>query len=266
MDSLPICATCGMQYASPRPDCPICEDDRQWVPRSGQQWTDLRSLRAEHTALIQEEGEGVLGIACQPKFAIGQRALLISAGSGNFLWDCAPYLDDEIIEKINGLGGLTGIAISHPHYYATVVDWAHAFDVPVYLHEKDREWVGRPDPAIEFWGGETKRVAEDLTLVHLGVHFAGGTVLHWPDGEQGKGALFTGDIANVVADRKHVAFMYSYPNQIPERPSLVRRAAEILAGYRFDTVYGAWWDAVIRTDGHDVVQRSAKRYLDFVSS
>ena len=59
--------------------------------------------------------------------------------------------------------------------------------------------------------------------------------------------------------------MYSYPNLIPERPSVVRRAAEILAGYRFEAVYGAWWDAVVRQDGYDVVQRSAKRYLEFVS-
>ena len=70
----------------------------------------------------------------------------------------------------------------------------------------------------------------------------------------------------VVQDRRYVSFMYSYPNLIPERPPVVRHAAEILAGYRFDAIYGAWWDAVIRSGGHGVVQRSAKRYLDFVSS
>jgi len=261
----PICVTCGMQYGSPRPDCPICEDERQYVPPAGQQWTDFATLQAEHEPLIRPEGEGVTGIACTPKFGIGQRALLVETEGGNFLWDLSAYLDEAIIADIRTRGGITGIAISHPHYYTTCVEWARALDVPVHLHENDRQWVGRPDERIELWSGRTKQVGDDLTLINLGVHFAGGTVLHWSGGERGRGALLSGDIVQVIPDRKFVAFMYSYPNLIPERPPVVRRAAEILAGYRFEAIYGAWWDAVVRQDGYDVVQRSAKRYLDFVS-
>ena len=106
-------------------------------------------------------------------------------------------------------------------------------------------------------------VAPGLRLINLGVHFKGGTVLHWPDGEHGRGALLSGDIVQVIPDRTHVGFMYSYPNLIPERPSVVRRAAELLAEYEFEAIYGAWWDAIVRTDGHEVVQRSAKRYLAY---
>ncbi|NIH87230.1 MBL fold metallo-hydrolase [Amycolatopsis granulosa] len=261
----PICLTCGMQYAAPREDCPICEDERQYVPPSGQQWTDFATLRSEHEALVRPEGEGITGIGCTPKFAIGQRALLVEAPSGNFLWDLTAYLDDAIAGEIAARGGITGIAISHPHYYTTCVEWARAFDVPVYLHEHDRQWIGRPDGRIELWSGRTKRISDELTLINLGVHFAGGTVLHWSGGERGQGALLSGDIVQVIPDREFVAFMYSYPNLIPERPAVVRRAAEILAGYRFEAIYGAWWDAVVRRDGHEVVQRSAKRYLEFVS-
>jgi hypothetical protein len=266
MNSLPVCVACGMQYSASRADCPVCEDERQYVPPSGQQWTDLATLRAgEHTGLVRDEGPGVVGIGCRPKFAIGQRALLVRSGSGNFLWDCVAYLDDELIARITELGGITGIAISHPHYYTTVVDWSHAFDAPVYLHEKDRHWLGRPDPAVQWWSGSTRQVTDELTLVNLGVHFAGGTVLHWSRGEHGQGALLSGDIVQVIPDRRFVGFMYSYPNLIPERPSVVRRAAEILADYRFSAIYGAWWDAVVPEDGYEVVQQSAKRYLDFVS-
>jgi hypothetical protein len=46
-------------------------------------------------------------------------------------------------------------------------------------------------------------------------HFAGGTVLHWAGGAEGRGALLAGDIIQVVPDRKHVSFMYSYPNYVP---------------------------------------------------
>ena len=140
MSTLPICLTCGMQYAEPRADCPICEDERQYVPPSGQQWTTLEELRTSGTqqARVEEQGPGIIGICSDPKFAIGERALLVRTGSGNFLWDCVAYLDDTLIAKINELGGLTGIAISHPHYYTTMVEWAHAFDVPIHLHENDR--------------------------------------------------------------------------------------------------------------------------------
>jgi hypothetical protein len=266
MSTEPICVTCGTQYDAPRRDCPICEDERQYVPESGQRWTDLAALRAgEHTGVVREEGSGITGIGCAPRFGIGQRALLVAAASGNVLWDCAAYLDDDLVERIEGLGGITAIAISHPHYYTTMVEWARAFDVPIHLHEDDRKWIGRPDPAVQLWSGTTMPLADDLTLINLGVHFAGGTVLHWPQGERGKGALLSGDIVQVVPDREHVGFMYSYPNLIPERPAVVRRAAELLEPYEFDAIYGAWWDAVVRTDGNAVVQRSAKRYLDFVT-
>ncbi|MEV4648656.1 MBL fold metallo-hydrolase [Saccharopolyspora sp. NPDC049357] len=257
---LPICATCGMQYAEAREDCPICEDERQWVPREGQQWTDLDALRAERSAVLRDEG-GVLGIGCEPKFAIGQRALLVRTGAGNVLWDCTAYLDDEIVSAIDDAGGLIGIAISHPHYYTTMIEWARTFDVPIHLHEADRQWVGRPDPAIRFWNGTTHEILPGLTLINLGVHFAGGTVLH---SASGKGSLFSGDIVQVIPDRTHVGFMYSYPNLIPERPSVVRRAAELLDELTFDSLHGAWWDTVIPTGAHEIVQRSAARYLRFV--
>jgi hypothetical protein len=263
MSNHPMCAACAMQYAEPRQNCPICEDERQYVPAAGQQWTDLETLRAgSYTGKIAEQGEGIIGIGSEPGVAIGQRALLVKAESGNFLWDCAAYLDDDLVARITELGGITGIAISHPHYYTTMVEWAHAFDVPIHLHENDREWIGRPDPSIELWSGTTLEISPELTLINLGVHFAGGTVLHW---SRGAGALLSGDIVQVVPDRTHVGFMYSYPNLIPERPSVVRRAAELLEPYAFEEIYGAWWNAVVRSDGSEVVRRSAARYLRQVS-
>ena len=39
MSSEPLCVTCGTQYPAPRTGCPICEDERQYIPVSGQQWT-----------------------------------------------------------------------------------------------------------------------------------------------------------------------------------------------------------------------------------
>lgn len=265
-DSLPICQTCGMQYGAPRPDCPICEDERQYVPATGQQWTDLATLRArEYTSRIEREGEGVIGIGSTPSFAIGQRALLVQADSGNVLWDCVDYLDEQMVTDINELGGIAAIAISHPHYYTTMVEWSRAFDAPIYLHAKDEQWIFRDDPAIHLWEGSTYQLAADVTLLNLGVHFAGGTVLSWPAGHAGKGALFTGDIVQVIPDREFVAFMYSYPNLIPERPSVVRQVGETLERYQYDAIYGAWWKAIVRTNGAEVLRRSVRRYLEYTA-
>ncbi|WP_449065679.1 hypothetical protein [Planomonospora algeriensis] len=35
MNDLPICVTCGVQYGAPRENCPICEDERQYVGWEG---------------------------------------------------------------------------------------------------------------------------------------------------------------------------------------------------------------------------------------
>lgn len=120
---------------------------------------------------------------------------------GNFLWDCVSLIDDATIEIIRGLAGLRGIAVSHPHFYSAMTEWSRAFDdVPIHLHAADREWVMNPGDAIDFWDGAQKELAPGVTLVRCGGHFEGGTVLHWADGANGRGALLAGDIVRVGPD------------------------------------------------------------------
>lgn len=64
----------------------------------------------------------------------------------------------------------------------------------------------------------------------------------------------------MIPDRRHVGFMYSYPNLIPLPERTVARIAAALAPYRFEQIYGAWWGLVVRRDGAEVVRRSAARY------
>ena len=58
-----------------------------------------------------------------------------------------------------------------------------------------------------------------------------------------------------------MSFMYSYPNLIPERPRMIRRALSLIEPYRFERVYGSFWKRVVETDGTAAVRRSAERYL-----
>jgi hypothetical protein len=160
------------------------------------------------------------------------------------------------------MGGISAVAISHPHYYSAMVEWSRAFGgVPIYLHVDDRRWVMRPDRAIVHWDGETCVLGEELTLVRCGGHFDGGTVLHWSSGADGAGVLLTGDILQVVADRKHASFMYSYPNYIPLPRSAIERITTAIEPLAFGRVYGAFWDMAIEHGAKDAVKRSAERYL-----
>lgn len=257
-----VCATCGVQFA-PTVDapnsCPVCEDERQYVGWGGQQWTTLEELRAKHHNHVRDDA-GLIGIGTEPSFAIGQRALIVPSGQGNVMWDCITVLDEPAIQAVRAAGGLRAIAISHPHYYSSMVEWAREFDVPVYLHEADRRWVMRTDPSIELWSGETKTLWDGMTLIRAGGHFAGGTVLHWPAGADGRGAVLAGDLLQVASDRRWVSFMYSFPNYIPLSAAEVDRVAGSVEPFAFDRIYGAWWDRNVASDGKAAVRRSAERY------
>jgi len=178
-----ICTTCGTQHAEseqPPTICSVCEDDRQYIKATGQQWTTHERMRLTNRNSVRFEESGLIGIGIDPQFAIGQRALLVRTPDGNLLWDCVSLLDPALAEMVKALGGISAIAISHPHYYSSMVEWSRAFgEVPIYLHVADQQWVMRPDKAIVFWEGEAKVLGNDLTLIRCGGHFEGGTVLHW---------------------------------------------------------------------------------------
>ena len=254
-----------MQYAetaAPPVRCAICTDDRQYVRWSGQDWTTLDELRRSHTLKIADEGEGITGFGAEPAFAINQRALLLQSAAGNVLWDCVALLTDEAVAAIRKRGGLTAIAISHPHYYSSMVEWSAAFGgVPIHIHADDRQWVMRPDPAINHWAGETLTLNREMTLVRCGGHFPGGTVLHWKGARGGKDVLMSGDIVQVVSDRRYVSFMYSFPNLVPLNATAVKRIAAALSPYAFDSIYGAWWDLVVRGGARRCFDLSVERYL-----
>lgn len=264
-----ICITCGAEYpdsAAPPPVCTICEDERQYVPRSGQRWSTLEALKQGRANAWHQLEPGLFEIVTVPSVAIGQRALLIRSAAGNILWDCITLLDDATRSIIEGLGGLTAIAISHPHYYTTVAHWSEAFgNIPVFLHEDDREWVTRPHPAIEFWSGDCKAIANGVTLIRTGGHFAGGTVCHWAAGAQGRGALLTGDVVMVIPDRRHVSFMRSYPNLIPLSAPAVALIGERLEPFAFESIHGAFSERSIWSGAKDALRRSIVRYIAAVS-
>ncbi len=264
-----ICKTCGTQFSetTQAPErCPICSDERQYIGPNGQQWTTLEDLQADHHNIIKLLEPGLTGIGTHPEFAIGQRALLVQTPQGNVLWDCISLIDDPTIAVIQALGGVSAIAISHPHFYSSMVEWARVFQAPIYLPVADREHVMRKDSCIEFWEGENKTINADVTLIRCGGHFQGSTALYWSKGAEGRGVLLTGDTITVVPDRRYVSFMYSYPNLIPLPAQAVGKIVAAVEPYPFDRIYGGWWGRVIPTGAKAAVARSAERYIAAISS
>ena len=263
-----ICETCGTQHGptlQPPDRCSICEDDRQYVGAQGQTWTTHAALTERYQLRIEDD-QGVLGIGIRGEFGIPQRALLLPTGVGNVLWECVSLVTDEAVAEFKARGGLHQIVISHPHFYSAMVEWSDAFGgVPILLHEADRDWVRRSSPNVRFWSGDFHQLSSDATLIRCGGHFPGSTALHWQRRAR-RAALFPGDALQVASDRRHVAFMYSYPNYIPMRTSDVLAMRERLAGYEYEDVYGFTWGRNIIGDGRTAVEASFDRHLRMIAA
>jgi glyoxylase-like metal-dependent hydrolase (beta-lactamase superfamily II) len=263
-----ICKTCGVQHAAsenPPERCVICVDERQYIGWGGQQWTALAELReAGYTNDLREHEPGLTGIGTRPHFGIGQRALLLQTPAGNVLWDCISFIDDATVEAVQALGGIQALAVSHPHFYGSIIEWSHAFGgAPVYLPEADRDFVTRPDGVIEYWSGAVE-LSPGVTLIQTGGHFDGSAVIHWAAGAEGRGALLTGDSIAPSQDRRFVSFMWSYPNFLPMNATKIRGILESVRPYAFDRIYGGWWPTIVDHDAKAAIERSAERYIKLI--
>ena len=255
-----ICATCAVEYDEPLPAvCPICADERQWVPSSGQAWTSLRELRARGTTVkITELEPRLLGIDTDPAVGIGQRAKLVITPKGSVLWDPTGYLDDSSVAEIRSHGRVLAIAASHPHMFGVQLEWAAVLDAPVLVCDPDADWLGRRGKAIELWSGAIE-IVPGVTIHQIGGHFPGSSALYWAAGAGGRGVLLVGDTVAPNPDRTSVAFMRSYPNRIPLSGAKALEIGRRLAGFGADRLYGNFAGR-ISTDAVGVLLRSAERH------
>ncbi len=210
---------------------------------------------------------GLHQIVTKPSFGIGQRAFLVRTNSGNILWDCITYLDDETISTITGMGGVDCIAISHPHFYSAMIEWSGAFGgAPINLHNLNKEWVQRKSPRIVYWKGQTLTLLPGAEIIKLGGHFPGSSVLHLQRREFGDGVLLSGDTIYVVTDRRWVSFMYSFPNLLPLPTHKVRDIASDIKPYRFEDIFSGFEGREILGGADSAVQLSARRYIHHLES
>ena len=143
---------------APPERCPICEDERQYVGLGGQRWTTLGELRGR-APLRRARGRRLLGdrrragvrdrpAAAPRRDGRGERAL------GH----------DPARRRRRGRGGAGTRRGARDRDLASAlllrdgrVERARFEACPILLHEADREWIMRPDPAIELWYGRDAR-------------------------------------------------------------------------------------------------------------
>lgn len=255
-----LCTACSTSYEDDPgiTHCKICEDERQFVPVSGQHWLSFSALRATHQNKWQQHQKELFSVQTVPNFAINQRAFLLQTAHGNMLWDCIANLDSATESIIRALGGIHAIAISHPHYYSTMQDWAAAFEAPIYLHADDQQWIMRQSPHIQLWQGDEWDLLPDVTLLRLGGHFSGGCVLHWA---QHDGVLLSGDVVQVAPGANTVSFMWSYPNMLPLSAASVNTLIHRLDKVAFSQIYGAFAGREITQNAQFIVRQAAERYI-----
>jgi glyoxylase-like metal-dependent hydrolase (beta-lactamase superfamily II) len=218
-------------------------------------------MARDHHNLVRPLEPGLWEIGTEPKFAIGQRALLVQGSRGNVLWDCISLIDDATVRAIEALNGVSALAMSHPHMFGSMVEWSRAFgNAPIYLHAGYERWVQRPDPVIKYWEGEDHELKQGVSLHRCGGHFKGSTVLLWPEGAEGRGVLLSSDTIHVTPDRRHVSFMYSYPNYIPLSAGTVDRIVDKIMPLKFDRIYSHFYNLDIQADAKETIRRSAERY------
>ena len=257
-----ICTACGTQFPmSEAPTfCPICTDDRQYVPDSGQSWTTLNDLRSNFSVSTKQITTDLYELLMTPSFAIGQRALLVVAPHGNVLWDCIPLLDEPTVKFIRSKGGLKSIVFSHPHFYSTMNDWAAAFDCPIYIHQKDERWIVDKGSHLSLWSGDEKDLWNGIRLINIGGHFPGSSILLVPFLSPG-GVILCGDTFVISPNKKHTAAMHSYPNRIPLPLNEIERIRKRMRPLQFDTIHG-WADSQsILCEAKQVLESSLAKYV-----
>lgn len=106
-----VCATCGVEYPpGPEPDrCPICEDERQYVPAGGQRWTTLAQLARDGASVEIAEVEPDLWSLHAAGVGIAQTGMLVRTPAGNLLFDVPGFIDDAAVARVRELGGIAHI-------------------------------------------------------------------------------------------------------------------------------------------------------------
>ena len=224
-----ICRTCATQFADSSEPPRALPDLRRRaaVRRAGRPAVDdARGARSRVTAASCARTPATSASASSRPFAIGQRMLLAETAEGNVLWDMIPLVDDAAVEAVQARGRGARDRDLAPALLLRDGRVERGARVASRSCSTRPTASGSCGPIRRSSSGRatTKELFGGLTLLRLGGHYPGGTVLH----DRERRTLLSGDIVQVIPDRRFVGFMWSYPNLIPLPGAEVLRIAAAL--------------------------------------
>ena len=238
--------------------CPICEDERQYVPEAGQRGPPPSSCRPS-TATRCARRRGSSGSA---RAGVRDRAACAAGpfAAGNVLWDCISLIDDGRSPRSRPRRRCAAIAISHPHYYSGMVDGRAPSAACRSTSTRTTGAGYAPDPAIELWDGRTKELGRraDAGALRRPLRRRHGAAL----GRRGRRPRRAADRRHPPGDAgPHARQLHvQLSEHDPAAGAAVRAIARAVEPFAYDRIYGAWWGRLVRSDAKAVVARSAERY------
>ena len=128
---------------------------------------------------------GVYALGHNARSSFGAHSFFLRRDDGNLIID-SPRFTRSLAERIDDLGGVRHVLLSHRDDVADADRWAERYGADVWIHEADAD--AAPYATVVLTGGDPTAVAAGVTAVPAPGHTEGHVVFHVDDKW-----LFTGD-------------------------------------------------------------------------
>jgi len=176
----------GLSYLARQPENPA-EEAELWRAAAAcptQSIGTAGARRPPQPAFPFELTPGVYALGHNARSSFGAHSYLMVRPDGNLMTDSPRFTRDQA-ERIEDLGGLRHVLLTHRDDVADADRWAERFGADVWIHEADADAAPY---ATVILGNEPATISPGVTAVHAPGHTAGHVVFHADDRW-----LFTGD-------------------------------------------------------------------------
>lgn len=231
------CANCGFwqAYFAPPPDCPVCTDVRNDLPRDGWRFLPEAEIAASRYTAARQAAPGLWAFTTTPPLGLAGTGWLICQEGGNIAFEAAPYYSAPALGRLRDLGGVQMLAASHVHGYGALFQLQREFDPPILaIHSDDLQLTKAFRVTWPY--DEPIEIAPGYMLIPVGGHYAGQAVLH----DAHAGRLFCGDMFKVDQDgegrSRALSSHKAFHKNIPLTHRELRRYRDVIADLDFDSL------------------------------
>ena len=177
----------GRSFVARQPERPD-EEAQLWraaVACPTQSIATIEARRPPEPAFPYQLTAGVYALGHNARSSFGAHSYLMVRPDGNLMTD-SPRFARDLAGRIEDLGGLRAVLLTHRDDVADADRWADRFGADVWIHEADAD--AAPYATVILTGSEPVSVAPGVVAVPAPGHTAGHVVFHADDSR-----LFTGD-------------------------------------------------------------------------